>query len=285
MSKLEEKRTKIEEKRDILEKIKKEMEGPKVKEALAEANKVIKNYHKRNVAQGACSLALGAILSTLTMKALNAGYPFYVDDIKYYQEIETTIDEDGNIEEKKEGYNIPERLSIENEIDKEVNLYNYSTWGQTLTEESIRYIEKYSVGDLTAKEIVDLLVKKELDLESLGEPEFIQDTNGLKDSSTNIPYIGIRTVDTTDFMWDKESSERNFVISILFILSTVGFGMISASSISYLYGKFFKESSLFFNVKDCQVEIAKEVIEEYNQQVEIANRLGERLAKLERNLK
>lgn len=262
----------INKKRKQLEELKEDIRNFKMKNK-EEADKIIKKDYKRKTIQGVCSLALGAVLCVLNLKSIKGGYPFHIDDIKYYRELETTIDEDGNVKVMEGIYRPCGDLKT---INKKIDLYHFPASSHALTGETIQYVEKYSVEDLTAEEIVDLLAKDKLDLKSLGEPEIT--SNIYKGDFNTRPFIHFTTIDQTDFIVEQETSNHNAVESIIFIYGTMCYGVLSYAGIRGLYKVCFKGS-------EAKVEIAKELIEEYNQQIEKANRLEEKIAKLERNLK
>lgn len=261
MDELSEKRLKIEE-------LKKELERYKMSSSFLEAKEEIKKHQKRACIYG----ALFPFLAIFSLKVTDHGYPFYVDNVNHYKVSETTMDENGNIEEIKEtdseiDLDISKIMGIEAKIDKQNYLYNYFPLNQTITEESIRYIEKYSVGDLTAEEVANLLAKNELN--SLGDSKINSYTYGSEKIPTNAHYM----LKTTDFSIDKESSKRNRFASLTFIFEIlIGEALIA-----------------IVNAKSFDKKRAKKLVSEYNLmigQLEVMiNQLEEECDKLKRGLR
>lgn len=111
---------------------------------------------------------------------------------------------------------------------KESNyLYNYSDWTTTITDECVRYIEKYSLGEMSIDEIVDLLKEDTRDINSVfEEPQIIKQTEYTDEELEERPRLEavLHDIDNDDYIMQKEPRERRLAASLL---GTCGFLFMS----------------------------------------------------------
>lgn len=172
---------------------------------------------------------LTSIIPTLIFKAEGMGFPIVKDDIRFYRDINTTISEDGNIENEilNETYNdeLPDKEFFS-------YLYNYSDWekitSEAYTSDSyIRYVEIYDLEERAVEEIAELLKQENIDLKNiLEEPiDVYTEINPSKEVLQEGAYKEAQKFDRYCFV-EKEPTKINVACTLLWLGGSVLFGEI-----------------------------------------------------------
>ncbi len=211
-----------------------------------EANKDYKKIKRKMV------IATTALVGGFTAgpKLLGFGFPIVKDQVKKYQDIKTTIDQDGNVTEEKIGYIYKE--------DMEPNtLYNYSDWTSTLSEESIRYVEKYDLEDINIDEMLTILKQGNFDFNSIGtELEISKQTASSEEELMELPkYEAVyNELDMQDFIYEYETNANNIVTTITSLLGFTYFDVtiIGICALSLNNHKKYFESKICEKKEKCK---------------------------------
>lgn len=169
-------------------------------------------------------LTLTCAISGLTVANKFIGYSFPVvrDNIKTYREKITQVSEDGTIYKTNGEYSYEEKVPLEkwftnSSYNKESYLYNYSDWTSNISDNFIRYIEAYSIGDMSSEEIINLMQTENLNFKELfGEPTITYEYPSSIALSTKKNDIVICEPDKNDFIYQKENKNYNHANTFMF---------------------------------------------------------------------
>lgn len=176
-----------------------------------ETNKSYKRI-KRNTIIASIALAGGI---TAVLKLAGFGFPFVKDKAIKYQDIQTTIDQDGNKTEEKIGYIYKENMEPN-------TLYNYSAWTSTVSGESYRYVEKYDLEDIDIDEMLTILEQGNFDFNSIKtEPEISKEMASSEEKLMELPKYEVvyNELDMQDFIYEYETNTNNIEVTLFSIFA------------------------------------------------------------------
>ncbi len=243
----------------------KEKKLKKLQEKIKEYNTILanKNLLEKETNKDYKNLKIKIIISNIAIasfialasKFVGLGFPFVRDQVKKYQDIQTTIEQDGSLTEEKNGY------IYEKDLDSNY-LYNYSNWTSTLSNEHIRYIEKYNLEDINIEEMLAILQEGKMDFDSLEEePEIISmQTTYTEDELMELSnYKAVfHELDKQDFIYEYEPSKANFFLTaidgVIFIWASIIFLSLNSSELK----KYKNNFSQKVNEKEKEYMIKKE---------------------------
>lgn len=206
----------------LREKIKKYNEILQSKESLEQRTK--KDFRNLKIKTFIAAMAWTSI-TTLASKGLGFGYPIITEKLKTYQGIETTIDDSGRFTEVPQGYNCPDFGGLMGVQTQDNYLYNHSEWAKTITDDYVKYIEKYYLDEISIDEVRNLLSQDSIDFDYILQqsPFTVNSDNKQQKSPVTIiekdyteedlqqgPYIEavFHDFDANDYIYADEPSYR-----------------------------------------------------------------------------